>query len=165
MKNIITLCLFCFTIIASNAQSPKIDKITGIEILKLLPTTMQGQNYNTTEDRVVGESDIVGVSVHRSYGAAQKKITLEVINYSPSVGNVNADLNKTNPGKKTKTKVNGYKAIVQPFNGEAIKTGYELFIPLDNTTLIMLKVFDYTINELISMAQGIPVSQIEGKVN
>src|SRR6476661_7426447 len=97
-----------------------LDMITGKEVLKLLPVTMQGQNANKAKDAVTGASGFAGVIIHRDYGIADKNIALEIITNSPLLGALNTLLALpfvANTGDQKVIRINGYKALVQKVAG------------------------------------------------
>lgn len=139
-----------------------LDMITGKEILKILPAKMQDQNANTANDNVTGTSGFVGVVIHRDYGAEDKNVTLEVISNSPMIAGINTLLSLPligNTGDSKVIRINGYKALVQKNTGDNNRTDYEVQLPM-NTTLITLKAPGYTQDQVIAMANTIPVAQI-----
>lgn len=139
-----------------------LDMITGKEILKVLPAKMQDQNANTANDNVTGASGFVGVVIHRDYGAQDKNITVEVISNSPLISGINALLSIPligNTGDNKVIKVNGYKALLQKVSGDNNHTDYELQLPM-NTTMITLKAPGYTQEQVVAMANTLPIAQI-----
>jgi hypothetical protein len=149
----------------------ELDIITGREVLKLLPAKMMNENTRANMDNVTGTSGFVGVLIHREYGAPLKNnaadslvktVELQIISNSPLIGTLNALLSLpfigNNPDQKI-IKVNGYKAIVQKVSGDDVKKEYELQLPLNNS-LVTLKAPGYTQDEVIKMANTLPVAEI-----
>jgi hypothetical protein len=140
----------------------ELDMIMGKEILKLLPTKMQDQNVNTKNDNVAVATGFVGTVIHRDYGAENKMINLDVISNSPLITSINAILSLPligNTGDNKVIKVSGYKALVQKTTGENDRTDYEIQLPLNNA-LFTLKAPGYTQDQLIAMANSLPIDQI-----
>ncbi len=140
----------------------ELDMITGKEILKILPTKMQDQTANSSKDNVSGASGFIGVTIHREYGPENKNIDLEIISNSPLITSVNAILSIPiigNTGDNKVTKIAGYKALIQKVTGEKDRTDYELQLPL-NSSMITLKAPGYTQDQLIAMANTLPIAQI-----
>lgn len=139
----------------------ELDMITGREIMKLLPAKMQDQTGNAAGDDVSGSSGFIGVVIHRDYGADNKKIDLEVISNSPMVTSINAILSMpliSSMGDNKVIKIGGYKALVQKSsNGNGFD--YEVQLPL-RATLITLRAPGYTQDQVIQMANTLPVAQI-----
>ncbi|MBE7172991.1 MAG: hypothetical protein INR73_20610 [Williamsia sp.] len=189
MKKIILLCTVCLGFAAAQAQDfnkdladartayaagklddarfamqqmlQELDIITGKEIMKLLPAKMQDQNANAANDNVSGSSGFVGVIVHRDYGADNKNIDVEVISNSPMITSINAILSMPllgNMGDNKMVKIGGYKALVQK-SSNGTNFDYEVQLPL-NSTLITLKAPGYTQEQVIQMANSLPIAQI-----
>lgn len=167
MRKVIALCICYFTIIALHAQQSnpkKISVLTGKNILDSLPGSMQGNSRNAQHDKVFDASNLIGVIVHRDYGTVNR-ISIEVIDNSPSVTNVSTTITKppTNTAIYTVTQIKGYKALVQQLSSEVGKTGYELLMPVNNS-LIAFKAYGYTQDQFLTMANTIPVAMIARKV-
>lgn len=139
----------------------ELDLITGREIMKLLPAKMQDQTGNAASDDVSGSSGFIGVVIHRDYGADNKKIDVEVISNSPMVTSINAVLSMpliSSMGDNKVIKIGGYKALVQKSsNGNGFD--YEVQLPL-RATLITLRAPGYTQDQVMQMANTLPVAQI-----
>jgi hypothetical protein len=156
---------------AMQQMMQELDIITGKEVLKLLPTKMMDKNVITTADNVSGASGWAGVLIHREFGVAQKPgaadslynaIELDIITNSPIIGTLNALLSlpfvANNPDQKV-VKINGYKALVSKTSGDDAKKEYELQLPLNNS-LVTLKAPGYSQDDLIKMANTLPIAEI-----
>ena len=149
----------------------ELDIITGKEVLKLLPAKMGNESVRGNMDNVSGTSGFVGVLIHREYGAPLKNnaadsltktVSLEIISNSPMIGAVNALLSLPfigNNADQKIIKINGYKAIVQKVSGDDAKKEYELQLPLNNS-LVTLRAPGYSQDEVIKMANTLPVAEI-----
>jgi hypothetical protein len=150
----------------------ELDILTGKEVLKLLPAKMINENARMERDNVSGASGFLGVLIHREYGVDVKKlpadsfysktVSLEIISNSPLIGTINALLSLPfigNNADQKIIKVNGYKALVQKVSGNDEKPEFELQLPLNNS-LVTLKAPGHTQDELIKMANTIPVAEI-----
>ena len=140
----------------------ELDMITGKEIMKLLPQKMQDKTAVAAKDNVSGASGWAGVIIHREYGTGDKNIALETITNSPLLGSLNALLSLpfvANNAEQKVVKIDGYKALVQKVSGENNTSDYELQLPL-NSTLITLKAPGYTQEQVIAMANTLPVPEI-----
>ncbi|MCU7552439.1 hypothetical protein OCK74_25190 [Chitinophagaceae bacterium LB-8] len=140
----------------------ELDMIMGKEILKLLPAKMQDQNVNTKNDNVTVATGFVGTITHRDYGVENKMVNLDIISNSPLITSINAILALPligNSGDHKIIKVSGYKALVQKVSGENDRTDYEIQLPLNNA-LVTLKAPGYTQDQLIAMANSMPIDQI-----
>lgn len=150
----------------------ELDIITGKEVLKLLPAKMGNESVRANSDNVTGTSGFVGVLIHREYGAPLKNtaadsliktVSLEIISNSPLIGTINALLSLplgigSSPDQKI-IKINGYKAIVQKVSGDDEQKEFEVQLPLNNS-LVTLKAPGYTQEEVIKMANTLPVAEI-----
>jgi hypothetical protein len=149
----------------------ELDIITGKEVLKLLPAKMGNENVRANRDNVSGTSGFIGVLIHREYGAPLKNtaadsltktVSLEIISNSPLIGTLNALLSLpfvgNNPDQKI-IKINGYKAIVQKVSGNDEQKDFELQLPLNNS-LVTLRAPGYTQDDVIKMANTLPVAEI-----
>jgi hypothetical protein len=139
-----------------------LDMMTGKEIMKILPQKMDDKPAVAAKDNVAGASGWAGVVIHREYGTGDKNIQLETITNSPLLGSLNALLSIpfiANNGDQKVVKINGYKALVQKVSGENGASDYELQLPL-SSTLITLKAPGHTQDQVIAMANTIPVAQI-----
>lgn len=140
----------------------ELDMLTGKEVLKLLPAKMQEQSAVSAKDNVSGASGFAGVIVHREYGAADKKVELEIITNSPLIATLNSLLSLPilgTSGDNKVIKVGGYKALVQKSTGENDKATYEIQLPL-NSSLITLRAPGYTEDQVIKMMNTLAVGDI-----
>ena len=156
---------------AMQQMMQELDIITGKEVLKLLPKKMMDKDVVTVSDNVTGASGFVGVLIHREYAPGGKQgrmdslrnsIQIEVISNSPLIGTLNALLSlpfvANNPDQKV-IKVNGYKALVTKTSGDDAIKEYELQLPLNNA-LVTLRAPGYSQDDLIKMANTLPVAEI-----
>ncbi|MEO6915204.1 MAG: hypothetical protein ABI151_05650 [Chitinophagaceae bacterium] len=139
----------------------ELDIITGKEVLKLLPVKMLDQSQNAAADNVSGTSGFMGVVIHRDYGVDAKMINLEIISNTPLLTSINALLSLPllgNTGDMKVVKVSGYKALIQK-SGSSDKPEFELQLPI-NSSLVTLRAPGYTRDQIIQMANTLPLSQI-----
>lgn len=141
----------------------ELDIMTGKEVLKLLPAKMNDQAAVAASDNVSGASGFMGVIVHREYGATEnKRIDLEIIGNSPLIASINGLLSLPligNSGDNKVIRINGYKALVQKSEGENGTANYEVQLPV-NSALITLRAPGYTQDQVIAMANALPVGEI-----
>jgi hypothetical protein len=141
----------------------ELDVITGKEVIKLLPAKMGDKEANTKADNVTGSSGFFGVIIHREYGTVDSSnVDLEIISNSPLVSSINALLSVpfvAGAGDNKVIKINGYKALVEKVSGSADKEEYQVQLPL-NSTLITLKAPGYSQDDVIKMANSLPVADI-----
>jgi hypothetical protein len=142
-----------------------IDIIIGKEVMKLLPTQMEDRKVNASEDNVTGNVSFVGATIHRTYGATDKKAELDIINNSPLLGTLNALISAPlmgmfNDGKTKILKVQGYKArLSKEEETEGGKPTYKLEMPFSNA-LITFKVSNTSESEIIAMMNTLPLDKI-----
>jgi hypothetical protein len=140
----------------------ELDFVAGKEILKMLPVKMLDQLQNATNDNVSSTSGFLGTVIHRDFGGEDKKVTVEIISNSPLLTSVNALLSIpliANNGDNKMIKIAGYKGLVTKLSGDASRPEYELQLPL-NSSLITLKAPGYSQDQLIQMANTLPLAQI-----
>jgi hypothetical protein len=146
----------------------EIDLITGKEIIKLLPAKMgDSAAANISKDNVNVASGFYGVMIHREYGQGKmdsKTISLDIITNSPMIATINSLLSIPviggMGGENKIIKINGYKALVQKNSGSGDGgEDYEIQLPL-NSTLITFKAPGYSMDQVVKMANTIPVSDI-----
>src|SRR5687767_8681118 len=138
----------------------ELDMITGREILKALPATLNNQPVKKEKDEVSGASGFTGIVVHREYGTA-KPVELEIITNSPMLAAINGLLALpfiANNADQKVIRINGYKALVQKVEGETEGTSnYEVQLPLTNS-LVTLKAPGYSQDDVVKMANALPVA-------
>ena len=124
---------------------------------------MEDKAANAKADNVTGSSGFFGVIIHREYGTVDSSnVNLEIVSNSPLIGSLNAILSLPfvgNSGDQKIIKINGYKALVQKQSNSDGKDDYELQLPLNNS-LITLKAPGYPQDQVIKMANAIPVADI-----
>ena len=154
----------------------EIDMITGKEILKILPQKMAANLMaNVAKDNVMVATGFYGVIIERDYGqqtgngntstgsaTTPNYASLQIITNSPMISTLNALLSVPiiggMGGNNKIIKINGYKALVQKSeNGTA--ADYEVQLPL-NSTLITLKAPGFSMDDVVKMANTIPVADI-----
>ncbi|MBS1488258.1 MAG: hypothetical protein JST43_11785 [Bacteroidetes bacterium] len=146
-----------------------LDRIIGKEILKLLPTSLNGMNYNTKDDNVTGTSGNIaaGLYVHRTYGTdPNKDASIDIINNSPLITSINMILTTPMLGSMMRNenqkvlKVQGYKSLLdKSVNSDTGKTNYQLQIPMNNT-LLTIKLDDCSEDQITGAANQIQLQKI-----
>ncbi|MEP7232232.1 MAG: hypothetical protein ABI691_18360 [Ginsengibacter sp.] len=143
----------------------ELDMIIGKEVLKLLPENMDALKVNPKDDNVTSNIGFVGATIHRSYGAAEKKADLQIISNSPLIASLNTLLNMPILGgmmrdENSKTiKVQGYKARMERSDAGNGKFNYKLDIPF-SSALLTFSVDNSSESEITSMASKIPLKEI-----
>ena len=143
----------------------EINKAVGKDILDLLPKTVSGLDVVTKEDNVSGAAGFAGLFVNRSFGQGEKTVKIEIISDSPMLAGINAMLSmpmimgNSDPNQK-RMKISGYKAVLQKSSSDETNVSYTLQIPL-NQALFTLHVKGIPAeNDVISIANGLPLDQI-----
>jgi hypothetical protein len=140
----------------------ELDIITGKELLKILPQKMEDKASNPKEDNVSGSTGFFGVVIHRQYGTVDtSNIELEIVGNSPFLSSINAMLTMPMMGNGDQkiVKINGYKALISKQNNYGDRIDYEMQLPL-NQSLITLKAPGYTQEQLIKMANTLPIAEM-----
>lgn len=143
----------------------QIDQAIGKEILDILPANLSGMNYLEEQDNVVGSNmGFAGLFVDRNYGQGEKSANIQVIGDSPMMAALNAMLalpaimTKGDEDQK-RIKVDGYKSMLQKETSSEGAVSYTVQIP-GNSTLISFNCRGFNENEVISMVNFIPVTEI-----
>jgi hypothetical protein len=141
----------------------EIDMMVGKEVLKILPAKLEDKAAISGSDNVSGASGFFGVVIHREYGTPEKNISIEIISNSPLVTSLNAMLSLPligGAGGDSKViRISGYKALLNKVSGENEKDDFEIQLPL-NTALITLRAPGYTQDQVVKIANTLPVAQI-----
>jgi len=142
-----------------------LDMAIGREVLKMLPTKMGAFSTNTANDNVTANTGLAGVVIHRDYGTADKQYNLDLMGNSPLVASINAILSipfmgNSGDGSQKIIKIDGYKGMLQKSVDETSKqTDYTLQVPI-GSTLLTFTAPNTSEEEVIKMANTIPLSQI-----
>ncbi len=141
----------------------EIDMMVGKEVLKILPAKIEDKAANTAGDNVSGASGYFGVVIHREYGTPEKNISVEILSNSPLITSLNAMLSLPMiggaGGDSKVVRISGYKALLNKVSGEGDKSDYEIQLPM-NTALITLRAPGYTQDQVLKIANSLPVAQI-----
>lgn len=142
-----------------------LDMAIGREVLKMLPVKMGANASNAANDQVTANTGLAGVVIHREYGNAEKLLTLDLMGNSPLVASINAILSipfigNSGDGTQKVIKIDGYKGMLQKsVDEETKKTDYTLQVPI-GSTLLTFTAPNTSEDEVIKMANTIPLSQI-----
>ncbi|MGC1243473.1 MAG: hypothetical protein WA874_17905 [Chryseosolibacter sp.] len=142
-----------------------LDMAIGKEVLKMLPAKMGAHGSNAGNDNVTANTGLAGVIIHRDYGTAEKLVTLDLMGNSPLVASINAILSipfmgNSGDGTQKIIKISGYKGMLQKsVDEETKKTDYTLQVPI-GSTLLTFTAPNTSEDEVIRMANTIPLSQI-----
>ena len=142
-----------------------LDMAIGREVLKMLPAKMGSLASNAASDNVSANTGLAGVVIHRDYGTGEKMYNLDLMGNSPLVASINAILSipfmgNSGDGTQKVIKIDGYKGMLQKtVDEETKKTDYTLQVPI-GSTLLTFTAPDSSEDEVIKMANTIPLSQI-----
>lgn len=142
-----------------------LDMAIGKEVLKMLPEKLGSASSNTANDNVTANTGLAGVIIHRDYGSGEKQMNLDLMSNSPLVASINAILSipfigNSGDGTQKVIKIDGYKGMLQKsVDEETKKTDYTLQVPI-GSSLLTFTVPDASEDEVIRMANAIPLSKI-----
>lgn len=142
-----------------------LDMAIGREVLKMLPVKMGSFPSNAGNDNVTANTGLAGVIIHRDYGTAEKQLNLDLMSNSPLVASINAILSipfmgNSGDGTQKVIKIDGYKGMLQKsVDEETKKTDYTLQVPI-GSTLLTFTAPDTSEEEVVRMANTIPLSDI-----
>lgn len=142
-----------------------LDLMIGKEVLKMFPSKMGALSSNAANDNVTANTGLTGVVIHRDYGTDARLLTLDLMSNSPLVASINAILSipfmgNSGDGTQKVIRVNGYKGSLQKnVDEQTSKTDYTLQIPI-GSTLLTFTAPDTNEEEVIQMANTLPLSEI-----
>ena len=142
-----------------------LDMAIGREVLKMLPSKMGAFASNSGNDNVTANTGLMGVIIHRDYGMGDKTLNLDLMSNSPLVASINAILSipfmgNSGDGTQKVIKIDGYKGMLQKsVDEETKKADYTLQVPI-GSTLLTFTAPDSSEDEVIRMANTLPLSQI-----
>ena len=142
-----------------------LDIAIGKEVMKMLPAKMGTFAANSANDNVTANTGLAGVVIHRDYGTGEKMYNLDLMSNSPLVASINAILSipfmgNSGDGTQKVIKIDGYKGMLQKSVDETTKkTDYTLQVPI-GSTLLTFTTPDTSEDEMIKMANTIPLSDI-----
>jgi len=143
----------------------EVDLTVGREVLKLLPSKLGTMTIVSKDDNVSSNVGFVGATIHRAYGQGAQNADISIIDNSPLIAMTNSLLNMPmmgmmTGGKDKNVKVQGYKARLEKQAGSTPdKSSYELQIPLGNA-LFTFKVNDCTDDQILALADTVPLQEI-----
>lgn len=143
----------------------ELDMTIGKEVLKLLPAKLDVMSSKEASDEVTGTSGFIGVLIHRDYAAADKSASIDIISNSPMVASINMIMaipfiGRSADGKQKMVKVQGYKGLLQKNEDSTTKAvSYDLQLPF-GATLLTLKTENSDEDQVLKMAELLPIAQI-----
>jgi len=143
----------------------EINQAVGKEILNALPSEMKGMSKVDEADNVTGVNlGFAGLFVSRSYRDDNREASIDLISDSPMMAGLNTILAMpafvSSDDNQKRIKVSGYKALLSWDTKEDGKMSYDLQIPLNNSLLTFQCSGMDNENEVLDMADMIPVKQI-----
>jgi hypothetical protein len=143
----------------------EVDLTVGREVLKLLPSKLGTMTSVSKDDNVSSNVGFIGATIHRAYGQGAQNADISIIDNSPLIAMTNSLLNMPimgmmNGGKDKNVKVQGYKARLEKQAGSTPnESSYELQIPL-GSALFTFKVNDCTDDQILALADTVPLQEI-----
>jgi len=143
----------------------EINIAVGNEILSLLPLEMSGMNRVEVEDDITGVNmGFASLFVHRSYQDENREASIDIISDSPMLAGVNTILAMpgflTSDDGQERIKVGGYKALLTKNEDETGLVSYDVQVPLSLSLITFECQGIVDKNEVLEMANSIPVAQI-----
>ena len=113
----------------------------GQNILKTLPKTIAGLNYDSTADQVTSSGwGWAGLTIYRQYTSGEKQMKFSIVNNSAWMQAINLYFNNAAYAQQTggqqnwkQTKIKGLRAVIE-YNESS---GYKLSAPLGQTSLLV----------------------------
>jgi hypothetical protein len=143
----------------------EIDQVIGKEILGMLPATMGDLPAVAAEDNVTGSSlGFAGLYVNRTYQGTEQSGKIEIVSDSPILAGLNTILAMpmlmgSDPNQK-RIKISGYKALLQKNTDDTGKISWSVQVPFNQSLLTFsCEGFDNE-NDVIAMANTIPIDKI-----
>ena len=143
----------------------QINQAIGKDILAILPANLGGMAVNSKDDNVTGAAGFAGLFVNRTYGTETKTAKIEIMSDSPMLTSLNAILalpaimGNSDPNQK-RVKIAGYKAVLQKENSQTDNGSYTLQVPINNTLLTFRVTGFPNDNDVVNMANSLPIDQI-----
>jgi hypothetical protein len=142
-----------------------INQAIGREILAILPDEMNGMSKVEAGDDVTGvNTGFAGLFINRSYTAEERNASIQIVSDSPLIAGINAILAMpgfmTSDENQKRIKIAGYKALLtrNPDSGGTVS--YDLQIPFSGTLLTFQCTGIDDEDEVIGMANDIPIDKI-----
>ena len=148
----------------------QLELVIGKEVLKILPTSIDGKESIESEDNVLAQgAGIAGLNVTRKYGTTSSEtesIEFNLVNNSPMLKMINSML--SNPlmmsaggmGQKM-VRIQGYKALIETGESETGETeSVTIQVPFGDS-LITVEFNKYTDeNQAIALVDEIKIGEI-----
>jgi len=142
-----------------------INQAIGREILALLPDEMIGMSKIEAGDDVTGvNTGFAGLFISRSYTAEDRNASIEIVSDSPLLAGINTILAMpgfmTSDENQKRIKIEGYKALLTRNTDSEGIVSYDIQMPFSGSLLTFQCSGIDDENEVIGMANRIPVDGI-----
>ena len=142
-----------------------INQAIGTEILAILPDEMNGMSKVEEGDDVTGiNTGFAGLFISRSYTADNSNASIEIVSDSPLLAGINTLLAMpgfmTSDENQKRIKIEGYKALLTRNTENDGMVSYDLQMPFSGSLLTFQCAGIENENEVIGMANRIPVDEI-----
>ena len=138
----------------------------GQNILKSLPKTIAGLNYDSTADQVTSSGwGWAGLTIYRQYTSGEKQMKFSIVNNSAWMQAINLYFSNSGYAQQTggqqnwkQTKIKGLRAVIE-YNESS---GYKLSAPLGQTSLLVYEGINFA-NEgdFMKAAEQIDIDKIK----
>ena len=142
-----------------------INQAIGKEILAILPDEINGMAANASGDDVTGiNTGFAGLFISRSYADENRSASIEIVSDSPLLAGINTILAMpgfmTGDENQKRIKIEGYKALLTRDVDSEGRVSYDLQMPFSGSLLTFQCEGVEDENEVIGMANRIPVDEI-----
>ena len=142
-----------------------INQAIGKEILAILPDDMNGMEADAAGDDVTGiNTGFAGLFISRSYTGENGSASIEIVSDSPLLAGINTILAMpgfmTGDENQKRIKIEGYKALLTRNEDSEGGISYDLQMPFSGSLLTFQCEGVEDENEVIGMANRIPVQEI-----
>ncbi len=142
-----------------------INQAIGKEILAILPDDMNGMAALPSGDDVTGiNTGFAGLFISRSYNGENRSASIEIVSDSPLLAGINTILAMpgfmTGDENQKRIKIEGYKALLTRNEDSEGRISYDLQMPFSGSLLTFQCEGVEDENEVIGMANRIPVDEI-----
>lgn len=143
----------------------EINQAIGREILAILPDEMNGMSKVEAGDDVTGvNTGFAGLFISRAYTAEDRDASIEIVSDSPLLAGINTILAMpgfmTSDENQKRIKIEGYKALLTRNTDNEGMVSYDLQMPFSGSLLTFQCTGIEDENEVIGMANRIPVDEI-----
>ena len=143
----------------------EINQVIGKEILAILPDEMNGMSKVEAGDDVTGiNTGFAGLFISRSYTAENRNASIEIVSDSQLLAGINTILAMpgfmTSDENQKRIKIEGYKALLTRNSDSEGMVSYDLQMPFSGSLLTFQCDGIEDENEVIGMANRIPVDDI-----